>query len=319
MTRSNRRDFCRTLAGGAAGLSLAYRVPGAFAQGSGSAITATKVADNYTLLSGAGSNVLALTQPDGVLLVDGGDAAHSVDLLKAVSELSGGKPVQALFNTCWHLDHTGSNETLGKAGARIIAHENTRLWMTTEFHVQWQNKTYKPRPKEAHPTQTFYTKDKMTFGKEEIHYGHLGQANTDGDIYVFFPGPNILVTGDTFTVGKYPILDWSTGGWIVGLADANKMAVELGNEQTKVIPGSGPVQKLADLKEAAEMSKTMVSRFVDLLKQGKTAGEMFRALPTKDYDAKWGDPTQFIANIYPGLWNHVRELRGLGTIEFNIV
>ena len=54
----------------------------------------------------------------------------------------------------------------------------------------------------------------MTFGKEEIQYGHLGQAHTDGDIYVFFPGPNILVTGDLFTVGSYPILDWSTGGWI---------------------------------------------------------------------------------------------------------
>jgi cyclase len=319
MTRSNRRDFCRTLAGGAAGLTLASRVPSAFSQGSASAITATKINENYTMFSGAGSNVLALTQPDGVLLVDGGEASRSADLLKAVGEVSGGKPVQALFNTCWHPDHTGSNDVLGKAGTRIIAHENTRLWMGTTFHVQWQNRTYTPRAKEAHPTQTFYTTGKMTFGKEEVQYGHLGQANTDGDIYVFFPGPNILVTGDTLTVGKYPILDWSTGGWIVGLSDAHKMLVELSTEQTKVIPGSGPVQTLANLKEAAEMSSTMVTRFVDLMKQGKSAGEMFRAAPTKDYDAKWGDPKQFIANMYPGLWNHVRELRGLGTIQFNIV
>jgi hypothetical protein len=35
---------------------------------------------------------------------------------------------------------------------------------------------------------------------------------------------------------------------------------------------------------------------------------MFRAAPTKEFDAKWGDPTQFISNVYPGLWNHVREL-----------
>jgi cyclase len=319
MTRSNRRDFCRVLAGGAAGLSLAYHAPGTFAQSAASAISVTKITDNYTLLSGAGSNVLLLTQPEGALLVDGGTAERSADLLKAVAELSGGKPVQVLFNTCWHLENTGSNDTLGKAGTKIIAHENTKLWMGTEFHVQWQNKTYKPRAKEARPTQTFYTTGKMTFGKEEIQYGYLGQAHTDGDIYVHFPGPNILVTGDVFTAGAYPILDWSTGGWIAGEADAASMLVDLTNEQTKVVPGRGGVQTQANLKELAEMTKVMLTRFVDLLRDGRSAGDMFRAAPTKDFDAKWGDPKQFIANMYPGLWNHVRELTPYGTIRKGIL
>lgn len=313
MTRSNRRDFCRTVVGGGLGLSLAYRAHKAFAQGTGSAISATKLTENYTLLSGAGSNVLLLTQPEGVLLVDGGTAERSADLLKAVADLSGGKPVQALFNTCWHPENTGSNDTLGKAGAKIIAHENTKLWMGATFHVQWQNKTYTPRAKEARPTQTFYTTGKMTFGKEEIQYGHLGQAHTDSDIYVFFPGPNILVTGNLFTVGKYPILDWSTGGWIGGATDASALLAGLTGAQTKVVPGTGPVQTQADLKDLAEMTKTMRIRFVDLLKKGMTSGDMYRAAPTKDFDAKWGDPKQFMANIYPGLWNHVRELGGLGS------
>jgi cyclase len=310
MIRSNRRDFCRTLVGGAAGLSLATK---AFAQGSTSAIVATKITDNYTLLTGAGSNVLLLTQPEGNLLIDGGTAERSADLLKAVAELSGGKPVQALFNTCWHLDNTGSNDTLGKAGTKIIAHENTKLWMGATFHVQWQNKTYTPRAKEARPTQTFYTTGKMTFGKEEIQYGHLGQAHTDSDIYLFFPGPNILVTGNLFTVGKYPILDWSTGGWIGGATEAAASLVKLTNAQTKVVPGTGPVQTPADLKDLADMVLAMRIRVVDLLKKGMSSGDMFRAAPTKDFDAKWGDPTQFMANLYPGLWNHVRELGGLGS------
>ncbi len=312
MTRSNRRDFCRALVGGAAGLSLAHRVPGAFAQGS-PAISATKLNDNYTLLTGAGSNVLLLTQPEGSLLVDGGIAERTPELLKAVADLSGGKPVQALFNTCWHLDNTGSNDAFGKAGTKIIAHENTKLWMSTTFHVQWQDKTYKPRAKEARPTQTFYTTGKMTFGKEEIQYGHLGQAHTDSDIYVFFPGPNILVTGNLFTAGKYPILDWSTGGWIGGATDAAASLVKLTNEQTKVVPGTGSVQPQPELKGLAEMLLAMRIRLVDLLKKGMSSGDMYRAAPTKDFDAKWGDPKQFMANIYPGLWNHVRELGGLGS------
>jgi glyoxylase-like metal-dependent hydrolase (beta-lactamase superfamily II) len=319
MTRSNRRDFCRTVLGGAAGLSLAYRTPTAFGQpvqGASSAISATKLTDNYTLLSGAGSNVLLLTQPEGTLLVDGGDAARSADLLKAVADLSGGKPVQALFNTCWHLENTGSNDTLGKAGVKIVAHENTKLWMSTEFHVQWQNKTYKPRAKEARPNQTIYTTGKMAFGKEDIQYGHLGQAHTDGDIYVFFPGPNILMTGGLFTVGSYPILDWSTGGWIGalnggGIAEAHKNLVRLTTAETKVIPGRGSVQTQADLQDLANMTDTMKTRFTELMRKGQSAADMFRSAPTKEFDAKWGDPKQFIANAYPGLWNHVRELGGI--------
>jgi glyoxylase-like metal-dependent hydrolase (beta-lactamase superfamily II) len=244
-------------------------------------------------------------------MVNGGTAERSAELLKLAVELAGGKPIQTLFNTDWHLDITGSNDTLGKAGARIIAHENTRLWMSTEFHVQWQNRTYKPRAKEALPNQTFYTTAKMSFAGQDVQYGQLGQAHTDGDIFVYFPGPNILMTGDVFTVGAYPVLDWSTGGWIGGLSEAHRTLLALTNADTRVVPGLGPVQAKADLEGLAEMTSTMRTRFVDLMRKGMSAGDMFRAAPTKDYDAKWGDPKQFIANAYPGLWNHVRELGGI--------
>ena len=325
MTRSNRRDFCRTILGGAAGLSLVSRAS-TFGQSAASPISVTKLTDSFSLITGAGSNVLLLNGPDGALLVNGGTAERSADLLKVVSEQTGGKPVQVLFDTDWHLENTGSNDTLGKAGIKIIAHENTRLWMTSEYHVQWQNRTYKPRAKDALPNQTFYTTGKLTFGKEQIEYGHLGQAHTDGDIYVFFPGANILVAGDIFTVGSYPILDWSTGGWIgarglpqrlvpkvscnppVVTTRADDNLVNLTNERTRIIPGSGPVQSQADLKEQAIMMETLRERFFDFIGKGMTAADMYRAAPTKEFDAKWGDPKQFIANVYPGLWNHVREL-----------
>src|SRR5215468_278878 len=133
MIQANRRDFCRALVGGAAGLSLATRLQNAFSQDNTSAISATRISENFTMLSGAGANVLVLTQGDGVLLVNGGVAERSGDLLKAVSGISGGKKVQTLFNTCWHLDSTGANDTLGKTGTKIIAHENTKLWRTPRF------------------------------------------------------------------------------------------------------------------------------------------------------------------------------------------
>jgi glyoxylase-like metal-dependent hydrolase (beta-lactamase superfamily II) len=307
MSLSNRRDFCRLMLGGATGL-LASKTAFAAAQGGPAALSVTKLTDSLSLIRGAGSNVLLFNAADSVLMVDGGSAERSAELLKLVESESAGRPVRVLFNTHWHLDATGSNDTLGKAGVKIIAHENTRLWMGTEFHVQWQNRTYKPRAKEARPNETIYTTGRLKFGNEEIRYGHLGQAHTDGDLYVFFPAANILFTGDLFTVGSYPVLDWSTGGWIGGLARANTTLISLTNDQTKVVPGSGPVQTQADLKELASMVETVRKRVYDFIGRGMTAGDMYRQAPTKEFDAKWGNPSQFIANIYPGLWNHVREL-----------
>src|SRR5262245_12792609 len=303
--KSNRRHFFRTLLGGATGLSLpsisGYR---AFAQGGVSSITTTRLTDSMTLLTGPGSNVLTVTGPDGVLMVDGGAPEHSAELLRAITGQSDVNQIKALLNTHWHLEHTGSNETIGKTGARIIAHENTKLWMGAEFIVQWQKRTYKPRPKEAIPNQSFYTTGKMMFGKEEIRYGHLGQAHTDGDIYVFFPSANILVTGDVFSVGSYPILDYSTGGWIGGLSDATRTLVGLTDDKTRVIPGTGPVQTRAELQAFSDMTGTMRTRFVEMMRKGMSAREMLAAAPTKEFDAKWGDPQLFIINAYPGLWNH---------------
>jgi cyclase len=292
----NRRDFLRVMAG----FSLSRA---AFAQTS---LTTTKLTDNITLISGAGSNVLVLNTPDGVLMVDGGASERSADLLKLV----GGR-VQVLFNTHWHLDHTGSNELIAKTGAKIVSHENTKLWMGAEIISMWEHKTYQPRPKEARPNSTFYTTGKTTFGKEEIRYGYLGQAHTDGDIYVFFPGPNILVTGDVFTVGGYPIMDYTTGGWIGGLSDASKTLAGLGDAQTRVIPGSGPVQTHADLQAQADMCAEMRTRFVGMMRKGMSAKDMLASAPTKEFDARWGDPQLFILNAYPGLWAHVREIGGI--------
>jgi len=318
---SNRRVFLRGLACGAAGVALTHR---AFAQTGPAPASAplevTKLTDNFLLITGAGGNVLAVLGPDGVLLVNGGSADRSQELLKLVAEHSGGKPVQALFNTCWHPQHTGSNEALGKAGVKIIAHENTKLWLGTEIDCGWQKRTYEPHPKAALPNQTFYTGlQKMTFGKEPVEYGYMRQAHTDGDIYVYFPGPNILATGDVVSAGSYPIVDYTTGGWLGGMVEGQKILLNVTNADTRVVPGSGPgngpaspkVMTQADLEAENQMLVTLKDRLVKLMKQGMGPKEMIAAAPTKDFDEKWGNPELFIELAYRGLWGHVRELGGI--------
>ena len=145
------------------------------------------------------ANVLLLATPAGGVLVDSGAPEQGAALAKLVAEQLAGAPLAAIFNTHWHLDHTGGNDVFGKTGTKIVAHENTRLWMSTEYYVDWQDTTYEPRSAEALPTDTFFASDpqprSIDLGGERIEYGHLREAHTDGDIYVLFRERNVLAAG----------------------------------------------------------------------------------------------------------------------------
>ena len=306
MIEPDRRSFLKAAVAGAAGVSLSLR---AFARQPVEPVVVVPLADNIVQITGAGGNVVAVTGSEGVLLVDSGLEERSKDLMKAVEKLPGGNHVQALINTHWHWDHTGGNERLGKDKVKIVAHENTKLWLGADFYCDWQdNRHYTPRPKAALPTETFYTSGKMTANGQDVVYGYLPRAHTDSDIYVFFPKANVLVAGGLVSVGEYPVLDYTTGGWIGGMDDASKALVGIANKDTRIVPGIGPVQTYADLQAQSAMLHTMHERLVDLVRKGIGTDDLAADPPTQEFNAKWGDPHLFVANAYRGLWGHVREL-----------
>jgi glyoxylase-like metal-dependent hydrolase (beta-lactamase superfamily II) len=302
----DRRSFLKAAVAGAAGVSLSLR---ALARSEPEPIVVVPLSDNIVQITGAGGNVVAVTGPDGVLLVDSGVEERSKDLLKAIGKLPGGQHVHTLINTHWHWDHTGGNERLGKDKVKIIAHENTKLWLGADFYCDWQdNRHYTPRPKVALPTETFYTSGQITANGQDIVYGYLPRAHTDSDIYVFFPKANVLVAGGLVSVGAYPVLDYTTGGWIGGIDDASKALVGIANKDTRIVPGIGPVQTYADLQAQSEMLHTLHERLVDLMRKGIGTDDLAAHPPTEEFNAKWGDPHLFLANAYRGMWGHVREL-----------
>jgi glyoxylase-like metal-dependent hydrolase (beta-lactamase superfamily II) len=298
--------------GGVAGLSLPIgSTVTALAQGHHPSIVPTRLSDNLTLLSGAGGNVVVVDADEGVAMVNGGSREHAAELSKAVASVGGGKPLRYVFNTDWHAEHSGSNELAGRAGAQIVAHENTKQYLSNDIFIDWQNKTYKALPKVAWPTRTSYVGGKMTLGRERIEFAPLGQAHTDGDIYVFFPDSNVLVAGDVLAVGTYPIADYISGGWLGGLMTATKTLLDLANDQTRVIPGIGPVQTRADLKVQHEMLVTLRERLHQMMRKGMGTHDMLAAGATKEFDQRCGDPALFLNTTYRGMWLHVRELGGI--------
>jgi glyoxylase-like metal-dependent hydrolase (beta-lactamase superfamily II) len=302
---SGRRSFLRILCGTAC---ASFARPGV---AQSHEFTVTPLAPRLRIISGAGGNVVVLDGPTGVLLVNGGAADHSASLLATVARETAGKRVEVLFNTDWHRHHTGANEPVAKAGGRIVAHVHTKQYLGAELFVDWENRTYKPLPAAALPTETFHTTGAMTFGGERVEYGHLGQAHTDGDIYVFFRDSNVLAVGDVLSVDKYPIADYTTGGWLGGLATATKTLTDLANDETRVVAAAGVVQARAALRLQQEMLAAMRDRLAKMMRQGLSAKEMLAAGVTKEFDATWGDPELFLSTSYRGLWLHVRELGGI--------
>ncbi|HTY94485.1 MAG TPA: MBL fold metallo-hydrolase [Steroidobacteraceae bacterium] len=279
-----------------------------WAGAAGAPLALIQLGSGLSVVTGGGGNVTVLQSPEGVLLVDGGSPERSAEVLQFIKARTGATRIHTLFNTHWHWDQTGSNRVLGPAGTRIIAHENTRLWLGTEIFSKWQNRRYPPLPRSARPTQTFYTTGTLSFGGERIDYGYLPQAHTDGDLYVFFRRANVLVAGDVVSVGSYPILDYCTNGWIGGMADATRSLLDLSDAGTRIVPGTGPPQTRADLEAEHTMLATLKLRLSQLLAKGMSAADMLAAAPSREFDARWGDPALFIANAYPGLAQRAREL-----------
>jgi cyclase len=306
----NRRSFLGALFGGAAALTLP---PSAFGAQASDLPVATPLSDNLILVTGAGANVVVLTSPDGLMLINGGLEDRSAGLLETVAAHAGRRTanIQVVFNTDWHRERTGSNRAAAAAGGAIIAHERTKEYLGADIYVDWQKRSYPRLPPQALPTKTFYTSDRMTFGTERVEYGHLGQAHTDAAIYVYLPGPNVLIAGDALSVAKYPIPDYTTGGWLGGLLAANKTLLTLANAETRIVPGVGPLQTRADLQAQHDMLAAMMDRLPKMMKQGLGPEDILQAAPTKEFDAAWGNPDLFVTTACRSLWLHVRELGGI--------
>jgi glyoxylase-like metal-dependent hydrolase (beta-lactamase superfamily II) len=235
------------------------------------------------------------------VLIGGGTPAKAREVLRLIERETRRGVVPALIDTHGHAAHTGLNERLGQRGAKIIAHENTKLWMEAgAFGVL---------PEYALPNMTTYDSGEITCGRERIRYTHLPQAHTDGDLYAFLPEANVLVTGDLLHVERYPVIDYSTHGWIGGYLDATEALLQVADSQTRIIPGEGPVQTRAALEAELALCKAVKARLIDSFKRGDSLEEFIASAPTREFDAnRGGDPAPFLTMAYRSSMGHLYDL-----------
>ncbi len=300
----SRRTLLTRSVQGLVGASLAAKLGPSFAQ-AGAGPTVDLGAGFHVLSLGA-TNVLAVTDPTGVALVDGAPRGRAAELDRLLAALPQAAEVHTLFNTHWHPEQTGSNESLGRAGATIVAHENTKQWLTTDVTWPWDDRTVEPLPKVALPNKTFYEETELEVGGRTVLCGHLRDCpHTDGDQYVFFPEANVLAVGDAITGKGWPSIDWWTGGWIGGLVGGLDMLYYVSNASTRVVPARGPVLTQADLRKQYDMYSVIWERLVKTLYSGGGPKEALAAKPTQEFDAIMGPSDAFVERAFESLWAYL--------------
>ena len=231
-------------------------------------------------------------------MIDGGLRANADALLAAIRAATGASRINTLINTHWHPEQTGANEAVGRDGGVIIAHEKTRMYLSnTGTSVTFQGR-WGPLPKEARPTKTTQSGGSLKFAGQQVDYGYLPAAHTDGDLYVHFPEMNVLVAGGVASGEQWPLLDYRNGAWFGGRVRAHERLAQLVRPDTRVVPAHGRLIKGSDIVRQRDIYQKLFVDMIAYMNMGLGAEDVVVRNPLKQYQAEFGDPSAFLNGAY---------------------
>ena len=267
-------------------------------------IQTTKVADGVYALQGRGGNLGLVVGNRGAFLIDDQYAPLTDPILAAIDEITD-LPLQFVFNTHWHSDHTGGNKNLAETGALIVAHDNVRKRLEAGQLIEFFNSEVPPAPDTALPVVTF--SDTVTFhlGGHTVHAEHVANAHTDGDSIVRLEEANVIHTGDLVFYNMYPFIDYSSGGNLGGMVRAADRILELADDNTKIIVGhGGPVINQTQMTDYRDLLAGIHQRMQQMISEGNSLNEILEANLLADYEDQWGsgfiNAKRWVELIYHG-------------------
>lgn len=251
-------------------------------------IKTNKITDKFYTLEGQGGTIGVLVGPDGVFMVDTQFAPLSAKIAAAVKQLTP-QPIKFIVNTHLHGDHTGGDENFGKMGATIISREELRFRLAHP-NPQANGQPGVAMPAAGLPKQTYRDQLTLHMNGEEVQLIAIPRAHTDGDTMVYFPGLDIIMTGDFYRSVQYPNVDRNNGGTLQGLIDGLGTVIGHAGPNTKIIPGHGPIVDRNAVIAHRDVAIAVRDRVAALVAQGRSEDEVVAAKVLADLDGRIQQP-----------------------------
>ena len=286
-------------------LLLACLAAPAGAQENVMTLRAERLAPDLTVLSGfANGNILALTGPDGTLLVDA-QSAKRVGLADSVLASLGAPPVRWVLNTHYHGDHVEGNALFRGRGAEVVGQERLPVQMVKDTTItSWGDWHRAPAAPAAIPTRTFRDSLTMRVNGQRVVVTHIPAAHTDGDAIVWLPDANVMHIGDLFEHQAPPFIDWWAGGRLAGMLAGVDWGLAHSDSATHIVPGHGPVGNRGDLLQYRGMLLGLSTAVAGHIDAGDTLEETQAAHPAAPWQPLLGSERRMdalVALLYLGL------------------
>ena len=257
---------------------------------------------------GPDGNSIILDAPDGLIIVDTGrHPEHSAKILSYARER--GRPIAAIVNTHWHLDHTTGNWDIRQAYPQVQvlasnALEGALVTYLKKSRAQTEAMLADPKtsamqrdqilrarsvtdqPDRIRPNRVVGQSGTMTIAGRQIDVRLAKFAASEGDVWLYDPEAKLAIVGD-LVVDIVPFMDTACAdGWLRGLGEIEQTSFET------LIPGHGPVMDRAAFT-------TWKKAFTDFVTCGRSQA------PKEDCVAGWErGAARFIDDAHR---NYVRE------------
>ena len=232
-------------------------------------IAASAPAEPYHLIPGAGpldsspdGNTIVLDAPQGLIVFDTGrhpeHAQAIIDYAKARH-----RPIAAVVNSHWHLDHTTGNWDIRQAYPRVQIYASNALegalaTFLKDSRADTDKMLADPRtpaavrdqlergvavidhPERIRPNHIVAKSGRMTIAGRPLDVRLAKFAATEGDVWLYDRKTRTAIVGD-LVVGLVPFMDTACAdGWSKALGDIAAVPFKA------LIPGHGPVMTRAD-------------------------------------------------------------------------
>ena len=264
-----------------------------------------------TLFVASFGNSIALSTPEGLVVVDTGSAMTAAAIKHEIKTWSNA-PVATIVYTHGHIDHVMGAAALVMEDTEIIGHENVaarfdRYRLTPGYNASINQKQFGIDELEwptdfRYPARVYSDVLVIDVGGEVFELRH-GKGETDDATWLWAPDRDLICCGDFFiwacpNAGNPQKAQRYPREWALALREMAELEV------STLLPGHGPPVVGADrvsavLNDSAALLEDLVAQTLELMNKGASLDEVLRgikmpALLDKPYLRPVYDEPEFI-------------------------